>query len=446
VTVEIVVPQIGEAVAELTLTTWLKKEGDVIQKGDVLFEIDSDKAIVEVEAFVDGTLVEILAPAGSAVMPQQVVARLRTDDEKKSKLRTQPITPIRTDSYEGKDNLRISPVAQRMAADLHIDLDDVTGTGPNGRITTEDIQRLATQEAEVMPKQPVVTQEVQIDRTPASPKAKRLAQERGLDLAELTGTGVDGLIIARDVEGDAPLIVPAPPAEAGEILPLGKLRQRIAERTQASKQQIPHFYVIVDVEMTAINKLRDYCAAKLGWERPPTYTDILIRACALAIESMPDVNRSYRDAGLIERESVNIGVAVSSAAGLVVPVIPDAPSLDLKATAETLRGLTERARSGRLRLADLSEKSMVISNLGMYTVDAFIAIIDMPDPMILAVGRVADRVVAVDGQPVVRSMCTLSLSVDHRVMDGVPAAQFLEAVKDRLEQPYEILGGTGGAS
>lgn len=435
-TIDIVVPQIGEAVAELTLTQWLKQVGDEVEKGEVLFEIDSDKAIVEVEAFVAGTLVEIIADAGSSVLPQDVVARLQPVAE------DEPSAP--TPKTATADTLRVSPVAQRLADDLGVDLATVVGSGSEGRITAQDVREHA--------EQPVtdggtnVAAIPTIDRAIASPKAKRVARELGVSLGGLAGSGVDGLIIVKDVETTArrrprsePRSMPAP---QGTLLPFGKLRQRIAENTSASKQTIPHFYLMVDADMTGANQLRTYCVEKLGWEQPPTYTDILIRACALAVEALPEVNRSYTEQGLVARDVVGIGVAVSTAGGLVAPVIPHAPALDLQETSVALREVAARARDGRLRPADLGQKSLVISNLGMYSVDAFVAIIDMPDPMILAVGRVTERFVPVNGQPVIKPMCTLTLSVDHRAMDGVQGAQFLEAVKDRLEHPYEILGAT----
>jgi pyruvate dehydrogenase E2 component (dihydrolipoamide acetyltransferase) len=173
---------------------------------------------------------------------------------------------------------------------------------------------------------------------------------------------------------------------------------------------------------------------------PPTYTDILARACALTVGEMPAVNVSYTEQGLMPRSVVGIGVAVNTDAGLIVPVLSQTETADLRKTSLALRDLTGRARNGRLRQSDLGPKSMVISNLGMYGMDTFIAIIDMPDPMILAVGRVAERVVPVAGQPAVLPMCTLTLSVDHRVLDGVQAAQFLDRLKNRLENPFDILG------
>jgi pyruvate dehydrogenase E2 component (dihydrolipoamide acetyltransferase) len=433
VAIDILVPQIGEAVSELTLVQWLKAEGDAIRKGDVLFEIDSDKAIVEVEAYVDGTLGEILAPAGSAVMPQQVVGRLQPAQELADDAQRTAADGHRETASAAEDGIsrKISPVAQRMAAELGVALEHITGSGPGGRITADDVRRSAAQDG--YPGAALLVN--------ASPKARRLAKARGVDLRGLTGTGVAGMIVASDVGAVVAATAPAETAlPAADTLPLTKLRRTIAARTLESKQTVPHFYLMVDVHMGPVNDLRRYCREKLGWERPPTYTDVLIRACALALVDMPEANRSYSDSSLIIRQRVNIGVAVSTGDGLVAPVIPNADQLNLRGTSAALRDLAGRAREGRLRPGDMGEKSMVISNLGMYAVDAFIAIIDLPDPMILAVGRVTDRVVPVNDQVVVQPMCTLSLSVDHRVLDGVQAAQFLERVKDRLEYPYDLMG------
>lgn len=413
--IEIVVPQIGEAVAELTLMNWLKAEGDVVRKGDVLFEVDSDKAIVEVEAYVDGTLLAIHSPAGSAVMPQQVVALLQPADEPSAAQPKPAPEPERVSAP------KVSPVAQRLAADLDVDLATVTGSGPGGRITADDVRIRANHNAP----DPAA-------RINASPKAKRLAREQGIDLDTLRGSGINGMVRVRDVEA----VQPALPAAASSLT---KLRQTIAARTIQSKQTIPHFYLMADVHMSAVNHLREYCRSR--WEqRPPTYTDMLVRACALALRDHPHMNQHFTDAGLVAHDSVSIGVAVHTDAGLVAPVIPNADSLSLRGLSAAMRDMTDRARAGRLKPSDMGSKSMVVSNLGMYRVDAFVAIIDMPDPMILAVGRVTDRAVVVSGQVGVQPVCTLTLSADHRALDGVPAAQFLEAVVAHLENPFALLG------
>jgi len=433
VAIDIVVPQIGEAVSELQIVAWHKQVGDAVKRGEVLFEVDSDKAIVEVEAFVDGTLVEIIHGDGSAVLPQQIVARIATADEGEDAA-VEPSAPLAAapETAPAPPDGKASPLAQRVADDLGVDVSRVTGTGPSGRVTVEDVRQHAARSAAAVPSP--TTGVVVI-----SPKARRIARERGLDLDGLSGTGVDGMIVVRDLEALAPSAAAALPAADG-VVALSKLRQVTAERTLASKQGVPHFYLMVDVDMSEADSLRAYCREQLGWERPPTYTDLLARACALAVAAMPEVNRSYSDGKLLARGAVGLGIAINTPNGLVAPSIPNADALDLRALSTAIRELAARARDGRLRPTDVGAKSMVISNLGMYGVDQFIAIIDQPDPMILAVGRVTERVVPVRGQIVIQPMCTLTLSVDHRVLDGVQGAQFLDRVKAHLEHPFQLLG------
>jgi pyruvate dehydrogenase E2 component (dihydrolipoamide acetyltransferase) len=426
--IEIVVPQIGEAISELTIVEWRKQEGDHVKPGEVLFEVDSDKAIVEVEAFVEGRLVKILKPAGSAVMPQEVVALVETIGSVREAIKANDIG----DGRMARDEPKTSPLARRMAEELGVDLSTLNGSGPGGRITTDDVQAFARQKVSSPAHRPESP-----DRVIASPKAKRLAQVRGIDLSSVAGTGIDGMIVTRDLEG-ATRASPLQPTSTAQAL--SKLRQTVAARMQASKQTIPHFYLMVDVNMTQAQNLRAYCTQTLKWERPPTYTDLTVQVCTLALRAMPSFNVSYSDKGMVQHNTVNIGVAVNTDAGLIVPVLPDADRLTLQETSQQVREMAERARRGRLNPGDLSEKSMVISNLGMHGVDAFVAIIDIPDPMILAVGQITERVVPVNGQVVIRPMCTLTLSVDHRALDGVQGAQFLTKVKGYLEQPFELLG------
>lgn len=459
--VDVVVPQIGEAVAELTLVQWLKQPGDLVKRGDVLFEIDSDKAIVEVEAFADGVLGAVLFPDGSAVMPLQVVAIIETEPVQQpvappSTLNqpAPPTTPATTDGAASNGNgLKASPIAERMAADLQVDLHTLKGSGAGGRITANDVRRHAeTRPSSPMEHTPAAHNGAAQTMAPiiASPKARLFARQQAVDLAGLKGSGKDGMVIVRDVEAvkaalttqqaQVPASVVSNPSSTPTTLPLSRQRQIIARRMVESKQQVPHFYLMADVNMTRVNDLRRYCVEVLGWAKPPTYTDVLIRACALAFAAVPDINRSFAGDSLTLHQSINIGVAVSTDGGLVVPIIENPTSLSLRQTSLALREAAGRAREGRLRPADMGAKSMTISNLGMYAVDAFIAIIDMPDPMILAVGRVAERVVPVNGQAAVQPMCTLTLSADHRVLDGVLGAQFLQAVTTQLEQPFALLG------
>jgi pyruvate dehydrogenase E2 component (dihydrolipoamide acetyltransferase) len=449
--IEIVVPQVGEAVAEVTLVEWLKGPGDEVRKGEPLFAVDTDKAVVEVEAFAAGTLAQILVPAGSTVMPRQAVGLLEPARQEPALPGTSAL-PEPAASIPAAQGVKASPVARRMAAELGVDLGAIQGTGPGGRIMAEDVRQSAAQSPA---KTTTRIDTSHLPRVNASPKARRLARELGVELAGLAGTGIGGMITVQDVRAGlmrpGPVATrpsytePAPPPAAApiaahpDVRPLTRLRRAIARRMAASKQTVPHFYLVADADMTHVQQLRAYCRQTLGWERAPTYTDVIVRACALALAAMPGVNVVYTDEGLVQRHTVDIGVAVSTEAGLIVPVLPQADKQSLRQTSQRIRGLVERAGRGRLREGDLSPKSIVVSNLGMYGVDAFVAIIDPPDPMILAVGRVADRVVPVDGQPAVRPMCTLSLSVDHRALDGTQGARFLAQVKDMLENPFEIL-------
>lgn len=434
--IDIVVPQIGEAVSELQIVAWHKQVGDSVRQGEVLFEVDSDKAIVEVQAFADGTLQEIIHGSGSSVLPQQVVARLipadeaeQTPESPQEEANSVPKVPA------VKTTARVTPLAQRIADDLGVEVENITGTGPSGRVTVEDVRSFA--EHESMSNSAL--------RASVSPKARRLAKDRGVSLDGISGSGIDGMIVVRDLDKAADRLDSLPVAmsnasgvEDGGAL--SKLRQRTAERTTASKQQVPHFYLMVDVDMTAVDNLRTYCRKHHEWERQPTYTDILTRACALALAQLPEVNYSYSQGQLVARHAIGVGIAINTPKGLIAASIENADKLNLKQTSDQIRELVDRAREGRLRPNDFTPKSMVISNLGMYGIDTFVAIIDQPDPMILAVGRVAERAVPQDGQVVIKPMCTLTLSVDHRVLDGVQGARFLERIKTLLENPFELLG------
>jgi pyruvate dehydrogenase E2 component (dihydrolipoamide acetyltransferase) len=449
--IEIVVPQVGEAVAEVLLTEWYKREGDKIQPGDVLFEVDTDKAVVEVEAFAEGILTKILVPNHSSVMPQQVVALLTPVGAPATA--EPPPPPVAQNGHVDEEplpkNHRPSPVAQRMATDLGVDLAHVIGSGPGGKIVAMDVRAAAAGTPDEPP-----ARGPSAPRSPVSPKARRLAASLGLDLALVQGTGPDGLITVDDVElaadggngvaeaaPEPAVVAPGAPAALPDgIEPYSKLRQTIATHMVASKRNVPHFYLMAEVDMTQSQGLRAYCRDVLGAERPPTYTSIITRACALALRDLPQLNVFHTEQGLGRRQSIDIGVAVNVADGLIVPIIRGADRLTLDATNRAIAEAAGRARSGRLRPDDMGPKSLSISNLGMAGIDAFVAIIDEPDPMILAVGRVAERVVPVEGQIVIRPMSTLTLSVDHRVLDGMQGAEFLMRVKQHLENPFELLG------
>ena len=424
-TIEIIIPKMGETTTEVRILHWMKSEGEAVEKGEPLLEVETDKATLEIESFATGVLKRILVSEGEYADAMQVVALLEGEGGEETRPRAEtPRTAARPSA---------TPVARRLAEDMGVDLTQISGTGHNGQITTEDVRKVHPMESEIS----------EVDKpapasTPASPKAKRLAKEMGIDLRLIRGTGMDGMITVDDVQSAVRDVESEFAGErAGE---LSRLRQTIAFRMSKSKQTIPHFYLMADVSMEEVERLREDCVHDHDWERPPTYTDVIVRACALALASIPEVNVRYNEAKLIARETVDIGVAVGVEQGLLVPVLPNADQLGLLEVSQEIRSMTKRARAGKLKESDLAEKSMVVSNLGMEGVDAFIAIIDPPDPFILAVGRVVDRVVPIEGEVRIMTMCTLTLSIDHRVLDGVMGARFLMRVKEHLEQPAEIMG------
>jgi pyruvate dehydrogenase E2 component (dihydrolipoamide acetyltransferase) len=431
--VEIVIPQVGEAIAAITLAKWMKEPGESVEKGEVLFLVDTEKAILEVEAFAEGILKEILVSEGSSVMPKQVVGILQTTVEDTVQSSRNSVAANSVTEYETAKSPRVSPLARRVAQELDVDIITVTGTSPDGRITANDVHRTAEEGARKL-----LTSQEQ-EPIPISPKARRMAKEHSLDPSQISGTGIDGLITVEDIENALKTSSMDLPTESATVVPLSRRRQAIARSVTHSKQTIPHFYLLVDVDMSQAANLRDYCHESLGWDRPPTYTDILVRACGLTLSALPQFNVSYHDEGLLARESVDIGIAVGLDDGLIVPVLPKADQLDLAETSRKISALVERAHSGKLRELDLGDKSLVVSNLGMYGVDAFIAIIEAPNPMIIAMGQVKDRLVPLDGQAVIRPFASLALSMDHRAFDGVQAANFLGSVKKRIEAPFELL-------
>lgn len=380
---DIVVPQVGETTGDLTLTRWLKSEGDDVRKGDPLFEIDADKYTVEIEAFADGVLIEILVPDETVVTPQQVVGRLR--------------------DAAGERDVPPAPSAAAAAppAPAAEPLPPPPAPGTQGRVM-------------------------------ASPKARRLAADLGVDLASIRP--VRTTIEASDVEAAALLL-----GDGGRAQPLSRHRRAVARSMQASKQTVPHFYLAADVDMGEAAALRERCRALPGWDGAPSFNDLVVLAAARAVRRHPEANAAYSDGGLLARASVNVGIAVATADGLVVGVVREADRLGLRELSVRLRELSLRARAGRLHADDLAERSLVVSNLGMHEVDVFFPIIDMPDPMIVGVGRVRDRCVPWQDGVAVRPTCTLTISADHRALDGVLAARVLAAIGEELTQAGALL-------
>jgi pyruvate dehydrogenase E2 component (dihydrolipoamide acetyltransferase) len=332
----------------------------------------------------------------------------------------------------GPDAVKASPLARKIAAEHGVDLARIkTATG---KIEKADV--LAFVESQKAP-----TNGAPARLVPASPKARRLAAERGVDLGALRGSGPGGAVLAVDVPSQ-PLTLPSP--QRGEVglreggkEGVGTVWRIMAERMTASWTSAPHFYLVREVNVTRLVSWLAQARKQTGAH--VTYTDLLVKLVAATLVQHPRVNVSWKDGGLERHADVNIGLAVALDDGLVVPVLHRADTLGLKDIAACREDLVTRAQSGKLRPADIQGGVFTISNLGMYGIDAFSAIVNPPQAAILAVGRIADRVVPVNGQPAVQPTMVLTLSCDHRALDGARGAQFLGALAELIEEPLALL-------
>ena len=447
----VIMPKFEMAQETGTVGRWLVEEGAAVAKGDPILEVETDKVTMDVEAPAGGILRGITAVPGQVIPIGQTIAYI---------LRPGEPLPGRGGSSgkrggfseEGSLPGSPTPVAARVAAAHNLDLAGIPGTGPAGRITRSDVEaHLATPRPGDIPAAPPPNPAA---KPIAVPAARRLARELGIDLATVAGTGPQGRIQSVDVQhaaqtapvattADSPSGQASPIAIARQV-PLNAIRRTTAERMTASVSEIPQFTLAVEVDMTRAQAVLDDLRAPghTTGDAPPkvTLTALLVKACAYALTRHPGVNASFEGDHITEWADVNIGIATSADQGLLVPVIHHADRHGLHELARQLADLGERARSGRLRLPNLQGGTFTLSNLGMYGIDYFTAIVNPPQAAILAVGRVAQRpVVAADGTFVARPLAALTLTADHRVLDGAAAAEFLTTVQAALEHPGLLL-------
>jgi len=397
----VVMPALEMAQETGKLIAWRKQDGDRVTKGEPLLEIETDKAVMEVEAPADGILAGITGIVGADIPVGQTIAWIVAPGEKPpTEKESATAPPTARAGSQGKTETHAAPVAAA-----------TSGSSPaqNARI---------------------------------SPKARRLAKELGVDLATLHGSGPGGEVLASDVQsaGRPAASVAVPQKSAGLEVP-GTLGRLMAERTAQSWTTVPHFFVTREIDASALNEYRE----KLVSEIEPTHnlrvthTDLLVAITSRVLLQHPRLNSSFTAEGIRIHNQVNMGVAIAVNDGVVAAVIPNAHIATLAEIAQQRRDVTERARAGKLRPADIADATFTISNLGMYHVDQFTAIITPPQAAILAVGSIVDRVVAVDGKPAVRPMITLTLSSDHRVADGARAAMFLNDLAEAISKPSRSL-------
>ena len=385
--ISVVMPALEMAQETGKLVSWLKEEGDPVRKGEILLEVETDKAVVEVEAAGDGILAGVTAKPGDVVQVGRTIAWLVQPGE----------TPPATGSPDVATGRRTNTVAGAPAAAAPT----VVLPAGGARI---------------------------------SPKARRLAQEKGVDISRLKGSGSGGEILADDIlaaanVGSNPVLSRAEP-----VTSIGRL---MAERTTQSWTTVPHFFVTRDLDAGALSAARERMLPAIDRSQgvKVTHTDLLVAIVARTLANHPRLNASWTAEGIVSHEDVNIALAMAVENAVVTAVIPRADRTAVADIAVRRRDLTERARAGRLQPADIADATFTISNLGMFEVDAFTAIIVPPQAAILAVGAIADRVVPVDGKPGVRPMMTMTLSCDHRVVDGARAAEFMRDLATAIRSP-----------
>jgi pyruvate dehydrogenase E2 component (dihydrolipoamide acetyltransferase) len=416
----IIMPKLGLTMEEGTLVRWLKREGDQVEKGEILFEVETDKALNEVVASTSGTLGKILVQEGETVPVLQVIAFVLEPGEETPAKWPEVQVPIKSESAPAVGvtppmEKRVTPIARRLAREQGIDLTQIEGTGAGGAVTKEDVLRVRGLEST-----PVSGR---AERVPASPRAKRLAKEQGISLERILGSGPDGRITEQDVHeylSKADLVRPS------------RLKQITATRMAQSFRAAPHFYLKVEADASQLVEWRSRLIETQTSVRI-TYTDLLVFLVARVLREHPLVNAAW-EGGLIRTFSeINIGIAAAVEDGLTVPVIKHADQKSVEQIAHQRKELAEKAAQSRLAVEDLEGGTFTVTNLGMFGIDEFAAIINPPLSAILAVGRIAERAVVERGKVVVKPTVHLVLSIDHRVLDGVEATRFLTALKELIE-------------
>jgi pyruvate dehydrogenase E2 component (dihydrolipoamide acetyltransferase) len=466
---EVSMPRLSDTMQEGTITRWLKKPGDEVKKGDIIAEVETDKANMEVESYDAGVLEQILVNEGETAPIGQTIAVLGSGEnvqqggqpkqaggQQDGQSREADVQPQKP-SDNGKSEASKAPTAA----------EDPTGANPSAEVK----RSLASDNKAQAQGTGAEAQSTSSDAgIKASPLARRIAEEHGVNIGQIKGSGPGGRIVRDDVEDflEQQRNQPAQPAQAAqtqapaqaqqpaaqqaaaappaqqqgdEVRNISSMQKTIARRLAESKQTVPHFYVSNEVDLTDALALRQQLNANVGEGGVKiSVNDLIVKACALALEKFPDVNSSYKDGQFIHHQRVNVGIAVDIPNGLVVPVIRDANIKGVRSIAREAKALAEKARAGKLAPDDFSGGTFSVSNLGMMDVTEFVPIINPPEAAILAVASARKTFVPVNGQPVVRDIMPLTVSADHRILYGAMVARFLQEVKRLLQNPYDLLG------
>jgi pyruvate dehydrogenase E2 component (dihydrolipoamide acetyltransferase) len=451
---KITLPKLGETVEVSTIEKWRKSEGDPVAVGDVLCEITTDKATLEVESYHRGTLLRIFAPADKELpvgtliavigdkgekIPDDILAQAggaapakKADAQKSPAAATAAAAVAEAPVVAAGGRIVASPRARRAAEELLVDLSRMRGTGPGGRIVEADVFAHARGGKGGKGGKGVK----------ASPVARKMAAQMGVDLATVAPAG--GKVMKDDVlrAASAPVsqVVPPPAAagKPGEVVPLSPMRRIIAERMLRSKQTIPCYYLEMDADVSDLVCLRNKMNARENAQKV-TFNDFILKACGAALKLFPAVNSRWVEGGIERRAEVSVGFAVALDDGLIVPVVRNADQKSLERVAAEAAGLVERARNKKLQPQEYQNGCMTVSNLGMFGIKSFIPVVNPGESTILGLGMIADRVVFRQGGIQVRKIMAMTLAADHRMVDGAIGAQFLEVIRDALEAPQNLI-------
>ncbi len=464
-------PQMGYDMQEGTLVRWLKSVGDEVSLGEAVAEIETDKAVVEFESTAEGVLLELLVEEGTTVAVGESIATVGAegetlaadggDDEEATEAEpaaeesSEPEVEEAPETEEDESEadaiplpaspseVRASPIARKLAAERGVDLSTVQGTGPGGRILRSDVlaaEPMAAPAEEPEEEEPAEAPEAMEEPSAPEDEAPEAVEEPAAEEEEPVEAEEEepAMEVPEAIEEPAEP-EPEPETDDMDLVPLTRMRQQIARTTVGSKTTIPHFYVSTDIDMTDAMSLRKEINASLEGDVRVSVNDLVIKACVHTIKSFPKFNSSYTDDGIRMHDSINIGIAIADENGLIMPAILDCGDKSLTEISAASKDLVQRSQNGTLHAEEYTGGTFSISNMGMFDVTSFVAIIQPPQSAVLAIGTVQKRPVVQGDSVVVREIMSATLSVDHRVSDGAEGAQFIVQLKEYLEHPLRLL-------
>ena len=428
---EITMPKLSDTMEDGKIIRWLKRPGDAVRRGEALAEVETDKADMVLEAYEDGVLGEIKLKEGESAPVGALIAVMKGAGDAQ-------VQPASNGSH-AEDEAESEPTPAQEGPEFHPAMSANLAAGPTAMPRPPRLAVVKPQ-AEPAPR----TDEPKLK---ASPLARRAAEEAGIDLAQIRGTGPDGRITKRDLDNylreqqmfRVRRLVSPDKGALGSHEELSRMRKTIANRMAASKRDIPHFYVTVEIDMEEAVKLKGSLAQAELFDQDITYNDLIVKGTALALSRYPRINASYENDGITIRPHINIGVAVAVEDGLIVPVIKECERLSLPEIARASHRLVGKAARGGFTTEELSGATFTISNMGMLGIEHFAAVINPPQAAVLAVSAIKDRPVVRNGQLAVGKTMMVTLSCDHRIVDGVVAGRFLQELKRFLENPATLL-------